>query len=82
MNMQIADLSHAVELDRAALAAVFGAAGRLKYTSSTRSSGWSTTAKRRYSVYKTVTVGGFLGIGGRKQRNRVNYERRYQARSQ
>ena len=62
MNMQIADLSHAVELDRAALAAVFGAAGTLKYTSRTSSGSWSITSKRRYSVYKTVTVGGFLGI--------------------
>ena len=82
MNMQIADLSHAVELDRAALAAVFGAAGTLKYTSRTSSGSWSITSKRRYSVYKTVTVGGFLGIGGRKQRNRLNYERRYQRRTQ
>ena len=82
MNMQIADLAPAVELDRAALAAVFGAAGTLKYTSRTSSGSWSITSKRRYSVYKTVTVGGFLGIGGRKQRNRLNYERRYQRRTQ
>ena len=82
MNMQIADLSNAVELDRAALASVFGAAGQLKSTSSTSSGSWRVTSTRRYSIYKTVRVGGFLGFGGRKQRNRLNYERRYQTRSQ
>ena len=82
MNMHIADLPNAVEMDRAALAAVFGASGTLKYTSSTSSGSWSSTSTRRYSVYKTVTVGGFLGIGGTKQRNRLNYERRYQRRTQ
>jgi len=81
MNMQIADLSNSIELDRAALAAVVGAEQYLG-TSSVSSGSWRNTYSHSYSRNSTITVGGIFGLFGKKQKIRTTYRHQHQARTQ